>query len=150
MSNPKYIATQNQVDVLTGIFSQPEGQLWELDVYKSYIIYKPVAKGSLLEIAKLADGLNSHDEAEADVKVEEGPAIKYETVSAESELIVGEPTVAESARQAPSMRPGWEPLWILQELNNSLSLVNEGKINLVAFKNRIAKIEEQMMEDIPK
>lgn len=145
MSNARYVATVATTDPLSAIFTPAQATLWELDVTKGSkrVYYKPVCTGKLEDVAKLAEELNAANEPKAE-------AVQTEADKEDPEATVGIPTVGEGARQAPHMRPGWEPLWILQELNNSLTLVNEGKINLVAFKNRIAKIEEQMMEDIPK
>lgn len=145
MGSSQYVVTRNGAPGSTpGLmdFGPALGKLHRLEVDKSFhVYYVPIAEGKVGELAKLAEELNAATEVEAAV-TEMAKEAPQETV--------GIPTVSEAARQAPHMRPGWEPLWILQELNQSLTLVNEGKINLVAFKNRIAKIEEQMMEDIPK
>lgn len=130
MSNPKYIATQDPTDVITGIFTGPTGQLWELEVFKSRIVYKPVARGALLDMAKLAEELNSAHEVEADVKQNEGPeepGIEYETVSAKSELIVGEPTETEFQ-------------WKLRQVRILIAQSEEGKLNLVSCIKAIREL----------
>lgn len=155
MTRPEYVVTRNgSASSTIGLmdFGPAVGKLHKLEVDKNgHIFYVPIADGKIGELAKLAEELNAANEPMAETASAEPVTAEPVTFGpGEVQFTVGIPTVEESAKQAPHMRPGWEPLWILRELNQSLSLVNEGKINLVVFKNRIAKIEEQMMEDIPK
>lgn len=148
MGTPQYVVTRNgnpssNPSVLD--FGPSVGRLHKLEVDKNFhVYYVPVAEGKVGELAKLAEELNAAGEREAmaeRVEVKEDP-----------EASVGIPTQGDPGPTDGTsyMRPGWEPMWILQELNQALTLASEGKINLVDFKKRIAKIKEQMMEDTPK
>jgi hypothetical protein len=138
---PQYVVTKAPGFVLGDTF----GKLWKLADNKwardkNLIYYDQIAEGKLEDLAKLAQEMNQAMEPKAETaKVEEEPKVS-----------VGIPTVVESVQQSPYLRPGWEPLWLLGELERTLELSNGGKINLPQFRHHIESIVRQMKEDIPK
>jgi hypothetical protein len=153
MSNARYVATVAATDPLAAIFTPAQATLWELDVTKSNrIVYKPVCTGKLEDIAKLAEELNAANskEAKAEPVVIEPGEVKVTVGNPTEKPGDAMTTVARSASEYRSMRPGWEPLWIHGELERALAAVDAGRMNLVAFKNTIRAVEIQMREDVPK
>lgn len=151
MGTPQYVVTRNgSPSSGPGLldFGPAIGKLHKLEVDKNFhVFYVPIADGKVGELAKLAEELNAASEQEAvaeRVEVKEGPDSIDATPLLDVES-VGIPTV-----QSTYMRPGWEPMWILNSLEQLLDLVNEGKLNLVDFKRGITGIKDQMLEDIPK
>lgn len=143
MTRPEYVVTREGGPSANGLldFGPVQGKLHKLEVDKNcHIFYVQIATGKLADLTKLAELLNSALEPMAETaKVEEEPKVS-----------VGIPTVVESVQQSPYQRPGWEPLWLLGELERTLELSNGGKINLPQFRHHIESIVRQMKEDIPK